>query len=159
MKKHKKAILTGATLLTITGVTTYAATNIFGNLDAIKENYNITFEFAKSQKQKADELQTKLDNESGNKEQLQNEIDNLKSEIENIKTNHAQEITNKQAEITAKQEEINAKQQEVNQKQESINQLNNELGQLNGELAQVEAKVSELLNYTNDRTNELVGGE
>ena len=159
MKKHNKAILTGMALLTLGTATGYAATNIFGNLDAIKENYNITFEFAKSQKQKADELQTKLDNESGNKEQLQNEINNLKSEIENIKQNHATEITNKQAEIKAKQDEINAKQQEVNQKQESIDQLNNELGQLNGELAQVEAKVNELLNYTNDRTNELIGGE
>ena len=106
MKKHKKAILTGATLLTLGTATGYAATNIFGNLDAIKENYNITFNFAKSQKKKAEDLQQRLDNESGNKEQLQNEIDNLKSEIENIKTNHAQEITNKQAEITAKQEEI-----------------------------------------------------
>ena len=159
MKKHNKLFLTGATLLTLGGITAYATTNIFGNLDAIKENYNITFNFAKSQKQKVEDLQRQLDNESGNKEQLQNEIDNLKSEIENIKANHAQEISNKQAEITAKQEEINAKQQEVNQKQESINQLNNELGQLTGELAQVEAKVSELLNYTNDRTNELVGGE
>ena len=45
------------------------------------------------------------------------------------------------------------------QKQETINQLNNELGQLNGELAQVEAKVNELLNYTNDRTNEITGGK
>ena len=159
MKKRNKALLTGVSLLTLGTVTGYAATNILGNLDAIKENYNITFNFAKSQKQKADDLQQQLDNESGNKEQLQNEINNLKSEIENIKTNHATEITNKQAEITAKQNEINAKQQEVNQKQESINQLNNELGQLNGELAQVEAKVDELLNYTNDRTNELVGGE
>ena len=159
MKKRNKAILTGASLLMVGTVTGYAATNIFGNLDAIKENYNITFEFAKTQKQKADELQQRLDNESGNKEQLQNEINNLKSEIENIKQNHAQEITNKQAEITAKQEEINAKQQEVNQKQESINQLNNELGQLNGELAQVEAKVSELLNHTNNGVQELVGGE
>ena len=159
MKKHKKAILTGATLLTLGTATGYAATNILGNLDAIKENYNITFNFAKSQKQKAEDLQRQLDNESGNKEQLQNEINRLQTEIQNIKTNHAQEITNKQAEITAKQDEINAKQQEVNQKQESINQLNNELGQLNGELAQVEAKVNELLNYTNERTNELVGGE
>ena len=159
MKKRKKVLLTGATLLTVGGVTGYAATNIFGNLDAIKENYNITFEFAKSQKQKADELQTKLDNESGNKEELQNEINNLKSEIENIKQNHAQEITNKQAEITAKQEEINAKQQEVDQKQESINQLNNQLGELNGQLSQVEAEVNNLLNYTNQRTSELVGGE
>ena len=159
MKKRNKLILTGATLLTVGGVTGYAATNIFGNLDAIKENYNITFNFAKSQKQKVEDLQRQLDNESGNKDQLQNEINQLKTEIKNIKTNHAQEITNKQAEITAKQEEINAKQQEVNQKQESINQLNNELGQLNGELAQVEAKVSELLNYTNDRTSELTGGE
>ena len=159
MKKRNKALLTGVSLLTLGTVTGYAATNIFGNLDAIKENYNITFEFAKSQKQKADELQTKLDNESGNKEQLQNEINQLKTEIENIKTNHAQEISNKQAEITAKQEEINAKQQEVNQKQESINQLNNELGRLNGELAQVEAKVIELLDHTNERTSELTGGE
>ena len=159
MKKRNKAILTGASLLMVGTATGYAATNIFGNLEAIKENYNITFEFAKSQKQKADELQTKLDNESGNKEQLQNEINRLETEIENIKENHAQEITNKQAEIEAKQEEINAKQQEVNQKQESINQLNNELGQLNGELAQVEARVADLLNYTNDRTSELVGGE
>ena len=159
MKKRNKALLTGVSLLTLGTVTGYAATNIFGNLDAIKENYNITFEFAKSQKQKADELQQQLDNESGNKEQLQNEINNLKADIENIKTNHAQEITNKQAEITAKQEEINSKQQEVNQKQETINQLNNELGQLNGELAQVEAKVNELLNYTNGRTSELTGGE
>lgn len=159
MKKRNKLILTGATLLTIGGATGFAATNIFGNLDAIRENYNITFEFAKSQKQKADELQTKLDNESGNKEQLQSEINNLKSEIENIKANHATEITNKQAEITAKQEEINSKQQEINQKQEHINQLNNELGQLNGELTQVEAKVSELLNYTNDKTSELTGEE
>ena len=159
MKKRNKLILTGATLLTIGGATGYAATNIFGNLDTIRENYDITFNFAKSQKQKADELQTKLDNESGNKEQLQNEINNLKSEIENIKENHAQEISNKQAEITAKQEEINAKQQEVNQKQESINQLNNELGQLNGELAQVEAKVIELLNHTNNGVQELTGGE
>ena len=159
MKKRNKAILTGMALLTLGTATGYAATNIFGNLDAIKENYNITFNFAKSQKQKADELQTKLDNESGNKEQLQNEINNLKSEIENIKTNHAQEITNKQAEITAKQEEINSKQQEVNQKQETINQLNNELGQLNGELAQVEATVYDLLNHTNNGVQELVGGE
>ena len=159
MKKRNKVLLTGATLLTIGGVTAYATTNIFGNLDAIKQNYDITFEFAKSQKQKADELQTKLDNESGNKEQLQNEINNLKYEIENIKTNHATEITNKQSEIKAKQDEVNAKQQEVNQKQESINQLNNELGQLNGELAQVEAKVNDLLNYTNDRTSERTGGE
>ena len=159
MKKRNKAILTGMALLTLGTVTGYATTNIFANLDAIKENYNITFEFAKSQKQKADELQTKLGNESGNKEQLQNEINNLKSEIENIKQNHATEIADKQAEIEAKQDEINAKQQEVNQKQESINQLNNELGQLNGELAQVEAKVNELLNYTNDRTNELTGEE
>ena len=159
MKKRNKLILTGATLLTLGGVTGYAATNIFGNLDAIKENYNITFEFAKSQKQKADELQTKLDNESGNKEQLQNEINNLKTEIETIKQNHAQEITNKQAEITAKQEEINAKQQEVNQKQETINQLNNELGQLTGELAQVEAVVDDLLNHTNNGVQELTGGE
>ena len=159
MKKRNKLILTGATLLAVGGATGYAATNIFGNLDAIKQNYDITFNFAKSQKQKADDLQQQLDNESGNKEQLQNEINNLKSEIENIKENHATEIANKQAEIKAKQDEINAKQQEVNQKQESINQLNNELGQLNGELAQVEAKVSELLNYTNDRTNELVGSE
>ena len=159
MKKRNKAILTGVTLLTIGGATGYAATNIFGNLDTIKQNYDITFNFAKSQKQKADELQQRLDNESGNKEQLQNEINNLKSEIENIKENHAQEITNKQAEISAKQEEINAKQQEVNQKQEIINGLNNELGQLNGELAQVESKVSELLNYTNDKTSELVGSE
>ena len=159
MKKRNKIILTGATLLTVGGVTAYATTNIFGNLDAIKQNYDITFNFAKSQKQKADELQQQLDNESGNKEQLQNEIKNLKSEIENIKTNHAQEISNKQAEIEAKQEEINAKQQEVNQKQETINQLNNELGQLNGELAQVEAVVDELLNYTNQRTSELVEGE
>ena len=157
MKKRNKALLTGATLLTITGVTTYAATNIFGNLDEIRENYDITFNFAKNQKQKADELQAKLDKETGNKEQLENEINNLKSEIETIKTNHTQEITNKQAEIQSKQNEINAKQQEVNQKQESINQLNNELGQLNGELAQVEAKVNELLNYTNDRTSELTG--
>ena len=159
MKKRNKLILTGATLLTLGGATGYAATNIFGNLDAIKENYDITFNFAKSQKQKVDELQQQLDNESGNKEQLQNEIKNLKSEIENIKTNHATEITNKQAEINAKQDEINAKQQEVNQKQESINQLNNELGQLNGELAQVEAKVNELLNYTNNGVHELTGGE
>ena len=56
-EKKKKVLLTGATLLTVGTVTGYAATNIFGNLDAIKENYNITFEFAKSQKQKADELQ------------------------------------------------------------------------------------------------------
>ena len=159
MKKRNKAILTGATLLTLGTVTGYAATNIFGNLDAIKENYNITFNFAKSQKQKVEDLQRQLDNESGNKEQLQNEIDNLKSEIENIKENHAQEITNKQAEITAKQEEINAKQHEVNQKQETINQLNNELGQLNGELAQVEAAVDDLLNHTNNGVQELVGGE
>lgn len=159
MKKRNKVLLTGATLLTLGTATGYAASNIFGNLDAIKENYNITFEFAKNQKQRADELQQKLNQESGNKEQLQNEINNLKSEIENIKTNHAIEITNKQAEINAKQNEIDAKQQEVNEKQESINQLNNELGQLNGELTQVEAKVSELLNYTNDRTSELVGGE
>ena len=159
MKKRNKALLTGATLLTLGTVTGYAATNIFGNLDAIRENYDITFNFAKSQKQKADELQTKLDNESGNKEQLQNEIDNLKSEIENIKTNHATEITNKQAEIEAKQEEINSKQQEVNQKQETINRLNNELGQLNGELAQVEAKVIELLDHTNNGVQELIGGE
>ena len=82
MKKRNKLILTGATLLTIGGVTGYAATNVFGNLDAIKENYNITFEFAKNQKQKADELQQKLNQESGNKEQLQNEINNLKSEID-----------------------------------------------------------------------------
>ena len=94
MKKRNKVLLTGATLLTITGVTTYAATNIFGNLDAIKENYDITFNFAKSQGQKASELQQKLDQESGDKNQLQNEIVNLKSEIKNIKTNHAQEITN-----------------------------------------------------------------
>ena len=159
MKKRNKLILIGATLLTVGGVTGYAATNIFGNLDTIRENYDITFEFAKSQKQKADELQTKLDNEFGNKEQLQNEIDNLKSEIENIKQNHATEITNKQAEIEAKQDEINAKQQEVNQKQESINQLNNELGELKGQLSQVEAEVNNLLNYTNQRTNELVEGE
>ena len=159
MKKRNKLILTGATLLTITGVTTYAATNIFGNLDAIKENYNITFEFAKSQKQKADELQQQLDNESGNKEQLQNEIKNLKSEIENIKENHATEIANKQDEINKKQDEINAKQQEVNEKQESINELNNQLGELNGQLSQVEAEVTNLLNYTNDRTSELVGVE
>ena len=152
-------MLTGATLLTLGTVTGYATTNIFGNLDTIKENYNITFNFAKNQKQKADELQRKLNQESGNKEQLQNEINNLKDEIENIKQNHATEIANKQAEITAKQEEINAKQQEVNQKQETINQLNNELGQLNGELAQVEAKVSELLTYTNDRTSKLTGEE
>ena len=157
MKKRNKLILTGATLLTLGGVTGYAVTNTFGNLDAIKQNYDITFNFAKSQKQKADELQKQLDNESANKEQLQNEINNLKAEIENIKQDHAVEITNKQAEITAKQDEINAKQQEVDAKQESINQLNNELSQLNGELAQVEAKVNELLNYTNDRTNELVG--
>ena len=159
MKKRNKLILTGVSLLTLGTVTGYAATNIFGNLDAIKENYNITFEFAKSQKQKVEDLQRQLDNESGNKEQLQNEINNLKSEIENIKQNHAIEITNKQAEIAAKQDEINAKQQEVNEKQESINQLNNQLSNLNGELAQVEAKVIELLNYTNDRTNELVGGK
>ena len=159
MKKHKKAILTGMALLTLGTATGYAATNIFGNLDAIKENYNITFEFAKSQKQKADELQQQLDNESGNKEQLQNEIKNLKSEIENIKTNHAQEITNKQAEITNKQKEIDAKQEEVNTKQETINQLNNQLGELNGQLSQVEAEVNNLLNYTNDRTSELTGGE
>lgn len=159
MKKRNKAILTGVTLLTLGGVTGYAATNIFGNLDRIRDNYDVTFEFAKTQKQKADELEQQLNNESNNQEQLQNEIDQLKTEIENIKTNHAIEITNKQAEITAKQEEINTKQDEVNAKQESINQLNNELGQLNGELAQVEAKVSELLNYTNDRTSELTGGE
>lgn len=159
MKKRNKAILTGASLLMVGTVTGYAATNIFGNLDAIKQNYDITFNFAKTQKQKANELQHQLDNESGNKEQLQNEIDQLKSEIEAIKTNHAQEITNKQAEIKAKQDEINAKQQEVNAKQESINQLNNELGQLNGELAQVEAKVNELLNHTNNGVQELTGGE
>ena len=47
MKKRNKMILTGATLLTIGGVTGYAATNIFGNLDAIRENYDITFNFAK----------------------------------------------------------------------------------------------------------------
>ncbi len=135
MKKRNKAILTGATLLTLGTVTGYAATNILGNLDAIKENYNITFNFAKSQKQKADELQRQLDNESGNKEQLQNEINNLKSEIENIKTNHATEITNKQAEITAKQNEIDAKQQEVNAKQETITNKNGKViqkGKLKG---------------------------
>ena len=159
MRKRNKVLLTGATLLTLGGVTGYAATNIFANLDAIKENYNITFNFAKSQKQKAEELQQQLDNESGNKEQLQNEINNLKSEIENIKQNHATEIANKQAEITAKQEEINSKQQEVNQKQETINQLNNELGQLNGELAQVEAVVDDLLNHTNNGVQELTGGK
>ena len=159
MKKRNKAILTGATLLTVGGVTGYAATNIFGNLDAIRENYDITFNFAKSQKQKAEVLQRQLDNESGNKEQLQNEIDQLKTDIENIKTNHAQEITNKQAEIANKQKEIDAKQEEVNAKQEAINQLNNELGQLNGELAQVEAKVNDLLNHTNNGVQELVGGE
>ena len=38
MKRRNKAILTVATLLTLGGVTGYAATNIFGNLDAIKEN-------------------------------------------------------------------------------------------------------------------------
>ena len=70
MKKRNKLILTGVSLLTLGTATGYAATNIFGNLEAIKENYNITFNFAKSQKQKADELQQKLDQESGNKEQL-----------------------------------------------------------------------------------------
>ena len=76
MKKHNKLILIGATLLTVGGVTGYAATNIFGNLEAIKENYNITFNFAKNQKQKVNELQQKLNQESGNEEQLQNEINN-----------------------------------------------------------------------------------
>ena len=159
MKKRNKLILTGATLLTLGGVTGYAATNIFGNLDQIRENYDITFNFAKNQKQKVAELEQQLNQESGNKEQLQNEIEKLKTDIENIKTNHAQEITNKQAEINAKQNEINAKRKEVDQKQEVINQLNAELSDLKGELAQVEAKVNELLNYTNDRTAELVGEE
>lgn len=158
MKKRIK-LLSATALLMVGGVTGYAATNIFGNLDTIKQNYDITFNFAKSQKQKADELQQKLNQESGNKEQLQIEINDLKSDIENIKRDHAIEITNKQAEITKKQNEINAKQQEVNEKQESINQLNNELGQLTGELAQVEAQVTDLLNHTNDRTQELVGSE
>ena len=68
MKKRNKALLTGVSLLTLGTVTGYAATNIFGNLDAIRENYDITFNFAKSQKQKADELQQKLDQESRSEE-------------------------------------------------------------------------------------------
>ena len=36
MKKRNKAILTGAALLTLGTVTGYAATNIFGHLEAIK---------------------------------------------------------------------------------------------------------------------------
>lgn len=166
MKKRNKVLLTGATLLTLGGVTGYAATNIFGNLETIKDNYDITFNFAKSQKQKAEELQTKLNQESGNKEQLQNEINKLETDIENLKTTHAAEITNKNAEINnkqieinAKQDEINAKIEEVNEKQASINQLNNELGKLNGELAQVNAKVIDLLNHTNNGVQELTGGE
>ena len=157
--KKKIKLLSATALLMVGGATGYAATNIFGDLDTIRENYDITVNFAKTQKQKVSELQQELENEAGNKEQLQSEINQLKADIENIESNHDVEITNKNAEIQSKQDEINAKQQEVNQKQESINQLNNELGQLTGELAQVEAKVSELLNYTNDRTSELVGGE
>lgn len=159
LKKRNKVLLTSATLLTVGGATGYAATNIFGNLEAIRRNYDITFEFAKSQKQKAEELQRKLDNESNNQEQLQNEINQLKTEIENIKTNHAQEIANKQAEINAKQALIDEKEQEITKREATITQLTNDLTQLTGELDQVEAKVSELLSYTNEKTNELTGGE
>lgn len=158
MKKRIK-LLSATALLMVGGVTGYAATNIFGDLDTIRENYDITFNFGKAQKQKVSELQQQLESEAGGKEQLQAEINQLKADIENIESNHAVEITNKNAEIKAKQEEINAKQQEVNAKQEAINQLNNELGQLSGELAQVEAQVTDLLNHTNDRTQELVGSE
>lgn len=158
MKKRIK-LLSATALLMVGGVTGYAATNIFGDLDTIRENYDITFNFAKTQKQKVSELQQELENEAGNKERLQSEINQLKADIENIESNHAVEITNKNAEIKAKQDEINAKQQEVNAKQEAINQLNGELGQLNGELDQVEAQVTDLLNHTNNGVNELTGGE
>ena len=72
LKKRNKAILTSVALLTLGAVTGYAATNIFGNLDAIKNNYDITFNFAKNQKQKVNELEQKLSQETDNKEQLQN---------------------------------------------------------------------------------------
>lgn len=56
MKKRIK-LLSATALLAIGGVTGYAATNIFNDLDTIRENYDITFKFANSQKKVADKLQ------------------------------------------------------------------------------------------------------
>lgn len=156
MKKIKKsaiALLVSGALLG--GVVGYAGSTIFENLDQIRDNFDFVFNIAKTNEQKAKELQDEITQNVSDKTQLEQQIAQLKNEIETIKNNHAAEITNKNTEIQSKQDEITQKQAEIDAKQATINDLTNQLSASQSQLSQAEAKVIELLNHTTSKVREL----
>ena len=153
MKKYNKTkkTLIAIGLLSLGGVTGYAASNAFANLDNIQSNFDTVFNVATSNKSKADQLQRDLEVE---KQKLRDQ--------ENVVGDMRNQLLDKDNLINAKEQEIEAKRQalaiaETNlaEQRGRVESLQQELTESQNQLAQVEQRVLELSNYTDSKVNEL----
>lgn len=154
MKKRFK-VLVATGLLFVGGTVGYASSSIFDYLNNTRTNFDIVFNIAKSNKDKAKELQNQINQNSQEKTALEQQIAQLKKDIEVIKTNHASEITDKNAEISNKQNEIAQKQAEVDAKQSVINDLTGQLSSTQSQLEQAENQARALSEYTDQKVDEI----
>ena len=144
--KFKKAFISGAIMATGLAVG-YAASTAIQDLDAIRDNFDYILELNTNKQAEIDGLKTSK----------QEEIDGLNTTIEDLEGQIAElEQTQNNS---GKQEEINKLKKQVEdlelERDDAITQRDNAVE----DNSNLEAKITELLNYTNEETNKLKGEE
>ena len=151
MKNKKIALGVTAALFLGSTVGFAAGAGFFDNATTVEQNIYKLANIATQNKQKVADVQSKLDQTTGQQKNLQDQLDSLKQQL----ANKQNEVNAKQSEIEAKQREVESKQQEVTQKQQEADKLRNELSNAQNDSAQKDARMAELANLSQQKVNEL----
>lgn len=150
LSKTKKTMVAVA-LLATGGVTGYAASSVFSNLDNIQTNFDTVFNIASSNKSKSEQLQRDLEAEKQKLRDQENVVGDLRNQLldkDNLINSRDQEITSIKNTLAIAETNL-AEQRGI------VSSLQSQLTDAQNQLAQVEQRVQELSNYTDSKVNEL----
>lgn len=158
MKTNKKLVTIIVALgLTFGGgaVGFAAGLGFFDNATIVQNNIDKLVTIANGHKQKAADLQAKLDQNNGDQQQLKDQISQLKDQLAQKDQEKQVAIDTKQKEIDQKQRELDQKQQEADQLRQQIDQLKQESNNKDQAISQYEQEMQRLADYSNQKVSDV----
>ena len=132
-----------------------AVLGFFDNSSIVQNNIDKLVTIASGHKQKAEELQAKLEQNSNDQQQLKDQIEQLQEQLRQKDKEKVDAIDAKQKELDQKQRELDQKQLEADNLLEQINQLKQDSQTKDQKISQYEREMERLADYSNQKVNEL----
>lgn len=161
VRKNKKVLLTALILVLVFGGTTVgfaAGLGFFNNATIVQNNIDKLVQIVSRHKQNELDLQSKIDQNTNEQEQLKKQIEQLKSDLINKDKEKADAIDAKQKELDKKQAELDKKQREYDSLSQERDNLKQQSQTKDQTISSYEQEMQRLADYSTQKVNEL-GGE